>query len=67
MTELQSKLERYEGKAAKCREMAEQAEQGPEREFFQILAGYYGKLARDFQQAIARREAREHEDAVHST
>jgi hypothetical protein len=57
IAELQTKLERYENKAAQCRDWAAQAPEGPQREFFQVLADYYGGLAEDFRQAIAKRTA----------
>jgi hypothetical protein len=66
MTDLQSKMERYESKAAQCREFAEQTPAGPQREFFEILAGYYARLASDFRQAIARRTAAHYDEPMHS-
>lgn len=57
IAELQTKVQRYERKAAECREWAAQAPEGPEREFFVVLAAYYGELAKDFRQAIAKRTA----------
>lgn len=57
VAELQTKMERYEIKAAQCRESAAHAPEGPQREFFVVLAGYYGELAKDFRRAIARRTA----------
>jgi hypothetical protein len=55
-TDLQSKLEKYENKAAQCKEWAQRA-QGPERTFYDVLAGYYGQLATDFRQIIQKRDA----------
>lgn len=57
MIELQRKAEKYEGKAAQCRDWAEQAAEGPQRTFFEILADYYQGLAADFRQTIAKRTA----------
>jgi hypothetical protein len=57
LSELQQKADKYESKAVRCKEWAEQAPQGPQREFFEVLATYYGNLAMDFRQAIARRSA----------
>jgi hypothetical protein len=56
LTDLQGKAERYENKAAKCKESADQA-QGAQREFYDILAFYYSDLALAFRQALARRGA----------
>jgi hypothetical protein len=55
--ELQTKVEKYEGKAARCQEWAQQAKAGSQRAFFEVLAGYYGELATDFRQVIAKRTA----------
>ena len=56
LTDFQSKVERYESKAAKCKELADQA-YGAQREFYDILAFYYGDLALVFREALARRVA----------
>jgi hypothetical protein len=55
-TDLQSKVEKYESKATQCKELAQQAE-GPQRSFYEVLAGYYGQLATDFRQIIQKRSA----------
>jgi hypothetical protein len=55
-TDLQSKAEKYESKAAQCKEWAEQAE-GSQRTFYDVLAGYYSQLATDFRQTIQKRSA----------
>ena len=57
IAELQTKMERYEKNAAQCREWAAETTEGPQREFFEVLAGYYGELAKDFRRAIAKRTA----------
>jgi hypothetical protein len=57
MTDLQTKVEKYETKAAQCEETARQATDGPERAFYQVLANYYGVLATDFRQVIEKRKA----------
>ncbi|WP_407181233.1 hypothetical protein [Bradyrhizobium sp. STM 3562] len=57
MIELQKKAEKYESKAAQCRDWATQAPEGPQRAFFEVLADYYEGLAADFRQAIAKRTA----------
>ena len=56
-SELQTKLERYETKAAQCKELSQQAADGPQKVFFEVLAGYYGELATDFRQVMAKRNA----------
>jgi hypothetical protein len=56
-SDLQTKVEKYEGKAAKCKESAEQAKDGPQRALYEVLAGYYDELATDFRQVIAKRKA----------
>jgi hypothetical protein len=56
-SDLQTKVERYETKAAQCREFAQQAADGPQKAFFEVLAGYYGELATDFRQVMAKRNA----------
>lgn len=53
-TDFQSKAEKYESKAAKCKEWADQT-QGVQREFYDVLTFFYGDLALAFRQAIARR------------
>lgn len=55
--DLQAKVEKYEGKAAKCKEAAEKAAKGGHRTMYEVLAGYYGGLAADFRQAIEKRKA----------
>ena len=54
--DLQIKVEKYEGKAAKCKEWAEKAAEGPQRALYEVLAGYYEELATDFRQVIAKRK-----------
>jgi hypothetical protein len=55
-TDLQTKLEKYETKAAQCVEWARQANEGPQRTFFEVLANYYGELATDFRQVLEKRK-----------
>jgi hypothetical protein len=58
MTDLQTKAEKYETKAADCVESARQAPDEPERAFYKVLADdYYRELATDFRQVIAKRNA----------
>lgn len=54
-TDLQTKVEKYETKAAQCEEWARQATEGPQRSFFEVLANYYGELAANFRQVIEKR------------
>ena len=57
VTDLQTKVEKYELKAAQCEEWVRQATEGPQRAFFQVLADYYGELATNFRQVIEKRKA----------
>jgi hypothetical protein len=57
MTDLQTKAEKYETKAAHCEEWALQAPVGPQRELYEVLARYYRELATDFRQVIEKRKA----------
>jgi len=56
MNDLQSKAEKYEAKAAKCKEAAEKASEGAQRTMYEVLSGYYGGLATDFRQAHEKRK-----------
>jgi hypothetical protein len=55
--DLQTKVEKYEGKAARCKEWALQATEGPQRALYEVLARYYDELATDFRQVIAKRKS----------
>jgi hypothetical protein len=57
VTDLQTKVQRYETKAAQCEEQARQATDGPERAFYEVLAHYYGEVATDFRQVFEKRKA----------
>jgi hypothetical protein len=57
VTDLQTKVQKYETKAAQCEERARQATDGPQRAFYEGLAQCYGKVATDFRQVIAKRQA----------
>lgn len=57
LTDLQTKVEKYEAKAAQCEEWVRQATEGPQRAFYEVLANYYSELATDFRQVIERRRA----------
>lgn len=54
--DLQTKLEKYEEKAAKCREAALRGPEGAQRTMYEVLADYYDGLATDFRQAIEKRQ-----------
>jgi hypothetical protein len=56
MADLQTKVEKYETKAAQCQEWVRQATEGPQRAFYEVLAQYYGGLATDFRQVIEKRK-----------
>ena len=56
MTDLQTKVQVYATKAAKCEEQARLATDGPQRAFYQVLAHYYGVVATDFLHVIEKRE-----------
>lgn len=51
--DLQTKLEKYEEKAAKCREALKSSE-GAQRTMYEVLADYYDGLATDFRHAIEK-------------
>lgn len=55
LSELQTKLEKYERKAAYYEKAAEQAAEGPQRAFYEGLARYCDELAMKFRQVIAKR------------
>ena len=54
-SDLQTKLEKYERKAARYKAAAEQAKTGADRALYQGLAGYCDDLAAQFRQVIAKR------------
>jgi hypothetical protein len=55
LSDLQTKLEKYERKTAQYEKAAQQATDGPERAFYQGLARYCDELATKFRQVIAKR------------
>jgi hypothetical protein len=55
LSDLQTKLEKYERKAAQYEKMAQHATDGPDRAFYQGLARYCDELATKFRQVIAKR------------
>ena len=52
--DLQTKLDKYEEKAAKCREAALKASEGAQRTMYEVLADYYASLATDFRHALEK-------------
>jgi hypothetical protein len=54
-SDLQTKLEKYERKAAQYEKAAQQAAEGAQRAFYQGLAHYCDELATKFRQVIAKR------------
>jgi hypothetical protein len=54
---LETKVEKYQSKATKCREAAEQAANGSQRAMYEVLAGYYDGLATDFRKVAEKRTA----------
>jgi hypothetical protein len=57
LIDLLQKAEKYESKVAQCEEWARQAPDGPQKDFYKVLADYYGGLATDFRHVLARRLA----------
>lgn len=55
LSDLQTKLEKYERKAAQYEQAAQRAIAGPDRAFYQGLASYCDELATKFRQVIAKR------------
>jgi hypothetical protein len=56
LTDLQTKVEKYETKAAQCEQWIRQATDGSQRAFYEVLANYYGELATNFRQVIEKRK-----------
>jgi hypothetical protein len=56
-TNLQTKVEKFESKAAKYKEVALKAPEGPQRSMYEVLATYYGGLATDFRHVVEKRGA----------
>jgi len=57
MTDLQTKVAKYESKAAQCEQSALQAKGGAQRAFYEVLAHYYGELATNFRQVNEKRKS----------
>jgi hypothetical protein len=56
MADLQTRVEKCEFKAAQCEEWVRQAADARERAFYEVLAGYYCELAKDFRRVIEKRK-----------
>lgn len=56
MTDLQTKVEKYETKVAKCREWVRQTKDGPQRAFYEVLEHYYAELVTNFRQVMEKRK-----------
>lgn len=57
LSELQTKLEKYETKAAHCEEAAQKAPGARERAMYEELFRYYNELATDFRNVIGKQRA----------
>ena len=55
ISDLRTKLERYESKAAHCMNAAQEARDEAGRAFYEELAHYYDALAADFRRVLAKR------------
>jgi hypothetical protein len=55
ISDLRTKLERYESKAAHCTKAAQEARDAAGRAFYEELAHYYDELAADFRRVLAKR------------
>lgn len=57
VAELQTKVEKYETRAARCEEQALAARDKAQQTFYEVLAGYYTSLAADFRKILEKRMA----------
>jgi hypothetical protein len=55
VTDLQTKVEKYESRASRCEEQARAATDKAQQTFYEVLAGYYSSLATDFRKIIEKR------------
>ena len=55
MTDLQTKVEKYETKASRCEQQARAATDKAAQSFYEVLAGYYGSLATDCRKILEKR------------
>jgi phage shock protein A len=55
VTDLQTKVEKYEARATRCQEQAQAAIDKAQQNFYEVLAGYYSGLATDFRKIIEKR------------
>jgi len=56
VADLQTKVEKYEGRASRCEQQAREATDKGQQAFYEVLAGYYNSLATDFRQIIEKRK-----------
>ena len=57
VTDLLTKVEKYEARASQCEEHAREARDKAERSFYEGLAAYYASLATDFRAIMEKRSA----------
>jgi hypothetical protein len=57
VTDLQTKVEKYEARASQCEEHARGAADKAEQGFYEVLAGYYSSVATDFRKILEKRTA----------
>ncbi len=55
--DLQTKVEKYEARAAQCEAQAREARDKAGQNFYEGLAAYYASLATDFRNIIEKRSA----------
>jgi hypothetical protein len=53
--DFQAKIEKCEAKAAKYREAGQKVAEGAQRSMYEVIATYYGNLARDFRLVVEKR------------
>ena len=56
MEDFESKLEKYQARAAKCEEQAREATDANRQDFYEVLARYFRNLANDFKEIIEKRK-----------
>ena len=55
VTDLQTKVDKYESRAFRCEEQARAATDKAQQSFYEVLAGYYSSLATDFRKIMEKR------------
>ena len=58
MTDLQIKVEKYETKAAQCKEWVRQATDAPQRALYEVLANYYVRTGNGLPEGLGETEGR---------